>query len=345
MIRHNCPQCRHELKTSDHLAGLTIVCPECRERIPVPDGAPPRGAITAAPPAAPPAGGEYAPGPEPLPLLGPRPRDPLQPSEPLPEALRWPPPARRLPASAYALLIGIGAVVFAAGCALAWLLAGGTAWTVISIGGGILAFLPALSLLWGWVKSGFAADAGRTLAGWLPFILYGAALWAAWFVIGTTYAWGMVYVDNFSPRDVRLDVDGEEWATSRARTTDTRGLRRGKYTLTVRALDTGEELDRLNVEVSGSGNYVLNVLGAQVYARGTAQYGGFHFFGPPPEEAVKLPWFKADVDYLFEEPPASITVSVRRGETATGATKTYLLRRPPLPPQKQFGPGLGLPRR
>jgi DNA-directed RNA polymerase subunit RPC12/RpoP len=339
MIQHRCPQCGRELRTNEHLAGLTIVCPECRERIPVPgpDAGKPPDAIQAERPAGAPAPVELTPAPEPLPL-GPRPRDPLLIDEPWPGPQYLPPPPRR-GASWYALLAGVGAAVLAAVCGIAWLIAGSPAWKWILIGGGILVGFPAASLLWGWVKSGFRAEEGRNLAGWLPLILYAAVLCVAWGVIGHTFAWGTVHVDNFSGRPVRIDVDGQEWMTSQAGTTEVRGLRRGKHTVTVRAPDTGEELDRFGAEVAGVETYVLNVLRAQVYARGTAQYGGLAFLGPPPEEAVRLPWFKAEVDYLFQEPPQTITVSVRRGEVAVGTSKTYLVRRPPQPPKR---PGFGL---
>lgn len=88
--------------------------------------------------------------------------------------------------------------------------------------------------------------------------------------------------------------------------------------------------------MDGRGKYVLNVLSAQVYARGTVDYGGISFGSSPSEEKIQLPWFKADVDFLFEEPPQSITVQNRRGQSYVSASRTYLRRGPPRPSNPRF---------
>jgi hypothetical protein len=350
MISHNCPRCRHELQISDHLAGLTVVCPECRERIPVPAAASAPGAITAAPPPPAPRGGEYVfpRGPEPLPGL--RGEEPLLGDEPLPQVVPLPRP--RWPASLYALVIVAGVAVFLADCFLAWLVAGRAAWIAGLVILGAVVFLPGFGLFVDWLSRRRRGAGGWQPVSWLPSVrlprvLYGAALWAAWLVVGVVFAWSPVHVDNFSPRDVRVYVDGEEWATSRARTTEVHWLRRGTHTLTIRALDTGEELESQNVVVTGMSPHVLNVLRAQVYARGSITYADVNAIvpDPPPEQAVRSGWFRPDVDYLFEEPPAEILINVRSGGKTPLTTKTYLLRRAPLPPQKQLGPGPGLPQR
>jgi hypothetical protein len=261
-------------------------------------------------------------------------------------------PARRWPASLYLLAALAGLVLLAAVCYLAWLEAGRPVWIAGLVLGGILVVVPAFRLALDWIKRPPGAPAGWQPVSWLPrvrlpHVLYGAVLLAAWLAIGLVYAWGTVYVDNFSPHDVRIFVDGEEWTTKYARSTEVNRLRRGRHTLTVRALDTGEELDRLTVEVSGMSDHVLNVLRAQVYARGSVIYGDVNDvpLGPPPEQAEQAAWFRPNVDYLFVEPPEEIRVSVRRGEKAPLTTKTYLVRRPPLPPQKGLRFPGPLPRR
>jgi hypothetical protein len=314
MIGHACPHCHEAVTSNEHLAGLTIACPHCRERISVPEGGSP-------------------------PVEGPQPAAAVEaPSPPPAPAVATPPPPASLSSARLILeLLAIGAALLLVACGLAWLLAGTSAWLWTGRVGLVLLVLAGFAVVgqtWTWLKAR-CPPATATALGWMwALCLYAAALVGSWFWIGNAFAWGTVHVDNFSPQAVVLELDASPWLNADARSTQVIGLRRGKYLLTVRARDSGKELDRLPVEVDGVGDYVLNVLRAQVYARGTARYG-VSFVGPDPEEAVRDAWFKADVDHLFEEPPASVTVSSRGGPPVGGASRTYLRRGPPQPAVKR----------
>jgi EamA-like transporter family len=84
------------------------------------------------------------------------------------------------------------------------------------------------------------------------------------------------------------------------------------YVLVVRSGADGRELDRLSVTVGGGNVYVLN--DARPLRDATGHQQG---------------WFEARADYIFEAPPETITMKVRRSERSHSVVKTYLLREPP----------------
>jgi hypothetical protein len=141
--------------------------------------------------------------------------------------------------------------------------------------------------------------------------------------VGWFFQFGTVHVDNATGQELRVQLDGQEWMSCRAGSRSVSGLRPGLRHLRVLGRD-GRLLDERTVRVERQGVYVLNLLGAQVYHRGTVDYGGFSFGDRQPTE-IREPWFEAKVDYLFQSPPSSITVSTRRGELAM-ASKSFLLR-------------------
>jgi hypothetical protein len=213
-------------------------------------------------------------------------------------------------------------LVLIANTGLAWLLAGTTIWLwVMGIAGGLFAMF-----VFAVFKDTTQSLGGRGALMMLGLIAYAVVLLGSGFYISFEFARGTVYVDNFSPNDVRLDLNGATWRESRRQSTQVLGLQRGTYTLVIYDLQGGGKLAEHQINVEGRDNYVLNVLGAQAYARGRVDYGGFGFFAPPQPEILRHPWFKANVDYLFQEPPQSITVSVPRGQSAGGASRTYLKR-------------------
>jgi len=76
------------------------------------------------------------------------------------------------------------------------------------------------------------------------------------------------------------------------------------------------------------GVYVLNLLRAQKYQKGSVQYGSVPFGGGSGSETdIDAGWFEPKVDYLFETPPRSVVVSSKRGQRITSATRTDLYRR------------------
>jgi hypothetical protein len=217
--------------------------------------------------------------------------------------------------------------VFAANAVAAWALAGTEVWRIVLLVAGLLVAFPLLGGLVGACRRRAGAEA-------LLFVftaLYVGALLGSGLLITGYAARATVHIDNFSAHDVTLELDGAPWRTAARRSTATASLRRGTYTLVVRSRD-GQELDRRPITVEGRGAYVLNVLGAQVYTRGRVDYSNLSLFGSPPgEERVQSPWFKADVDHLFESPPKSITVTTRRGQGVASGSRSYLLRGEPKP--------------
>ena len=155
--------------------------------------------------------------------------------------------------------------------------------------------------------------------------LFLAATVGVGLAINYYFAQATVYIDNATTRDVRLALDGQPWLILPAGTNTTSVLRRGQYAVAVNSSDGGDEIDRVNVNVEDRGPYVLNTLGRQVYTRGEVQYGGVAFGDTDPQEVVRDKWFKADVDYLFVEPPQSIIVQTKGGYAT--ASKTYLSAR------------------
>ncbi|OAI49369.1 hypothetical protein AYO44_06460 [Planctomycetaceae bacterium SCGC AG-212-F19] len=223
------------------------------------------------------------------------------------------------------------AVILVANGIVAYALAGTRIWiAVLAVAGFItvvIAFYTIKDMVFGGLRSASGAEFGTRIG----LLVYAVVLLGSGFLVSEQFARGTVHVDNFSSQDVVLELDGRVWLKATTQSTQRASLTQGSYTLVVRS-PTGTELDRQAIEVEGRDDYVLNVLSAQVYARGEAQYGTLSFGMPRQERAVKAPWFKADVDFLFEEPPESITVSVKRGQTVASASKTYLRRGPPRTP-------------
>lgn len=160
----------------------------------------------------------------------------------------------------------------------------------------------------------------------LAFIGYGIIVVAIWFSVGYWFQVGTVHVDNFSNQSLRVVVDDREWLKSESSSMTVKSLSPGAHRIIVMG-DGGTKLDELNVQVERLGVYVLNLLRAQTYHKGSVEYGGFGFGGSSPME-INDAWFNAKVDFLFENPPETITVSRKRGQPSFGATRMYLKRGP-----------------
>ncbi len=223
------------------------------------------------------------------------------------------------------------ALLAAAFLALTWFLAG-TPWlfngtllvTVLGAPGWVAA-------LWGMAKG--SADGEKTdrkplgtalLAGLFIFATLGAALAIhLWFPVGR------VIVDNGAGRAVRIRLDGADWvAAGRGTGAATATLRAGSYSIEI-VDEAGVVDDKFQAAVDSAGPYILNVLGAATYTRGTQDYGDAAFGAGRTEAVVRDKWIKADADFVFEEPPSSISVVSWRGLKSTTASRTYFLRGPP----------------
>ncbi len=180
---------------------------------------------------------------------------------------------------------------------------------------------------------------GKRGSGWptlaeLGLFAYALILWGVWVGVGLPLQqeYARVIVDNFSIIDADLELDGEHWLHLKKRTTREVYLQPGVYALVVRAENAEKELDRRQIQVSGSGCFVLNVLGAQTYYRGAVVYSTTtNQFRPGAEHGVvtsKEVWFQPPhVDYLFQKPPASLLLS-KKDVTVQGGTtsRSYFLR-------------------
>jgi hypothetical protein len=157
-------------------------------------------------------------------------------------------------------------------------------------------------------------------------------LMAAWIGGGLFITRAKVYIDNFSDQNATLELNGAPWRTIDHGNTDQTQLATGTYELVVRSKEKGEELDHRTITVEDKGPYLLNVLGAQTYARGSTDYGFSFSRGGSPDKKLNDVWIKANVDYLFKEPPQAVQVS----EDTSYASRSYLLRtRPDLAPKSE----------
>lgn len=130
------------------------------------------------------------------------------------------------------------------------------------------------------------------------------------------YPEGTVVIDNGPGHAVRVGI-GRHAVTLEAG--EYREVRVPGGTHWVTTWDeSGKQLDLRPFEVEDSKRYVLNVLGRNTYHRGAVRYGpGGDRAGS--EEEVQDRWLEANVDHLFESPPAS---------AAPGSARTYLTRQP-----------------
>jgi hypothetical protein len=312
MIRHVCPECRQAVSVGDELAGRTIRCPNCQALLPIPTTA-----VTDA------STGPLAPKLPELERLVDQPQPLPEPAAPGPK-----PKKPRRPAKAILLLCGIPLVVGVG----AWLLAGGTWWIILGlVGVGFWVFCFA-AFLWEVVRRR-PEPLGKLNV--LLLFAYAAVVVALWWWVGQFLSESRVYVDNFNDKALRVEVDGRAWTTCEPGSTQMKQLRCGHHHLVVRDAGTGEVLDERDAWVDGRDiAYVLNLLGAQRYHRGTVRYGGLSFgFGKETPEEISDAWFKADVDFLFENPPPTIPVSVPKGQSSvlSSERKTYLTRGSPPP--------------
>jgi hypothetical protein len=326
VIEATCPECKRPLSLPDELAGKTVRCPKCQSNVAIPFSTP--AAFSEVLPAAvtePPntslLTADITLPEKRLEEINPRLEvHTVRPDQntPLRTATlfkRW---QVILFLSILSIPIGVGA----------WLLAGGDLWVILGlIGSGIgaLALLIVLAR-----QRTLGLGRGKMAA----LVMYAVVLEGMWWLLGLNLSQSDVYVDNFSSRTLHVELDGRPWLTCTNKTTTPKVLRHGLYHLVVRAVDNDEVLDERDVFVEGLNlPFVLNLLGAQKYYRGSVQYGGIIAFNDQTPTEIHDVWIKADVDFLLRDPPSSIDVHVRKGQASYLATaeKTYLTRGQPPP--------------
>jgi hypothetical protein len=134
-----------------------------------------------------------------------------------------------------------------------------------------------------------------------------------------------VFVDNASGEDVRIWVDGEHWISIANHAQQKSRLPLGAHELVLHSSKADQEIDRRAVVVDRDGPFILNVLGKQRYIRGTVHYstrrvnprdaakrasGGYQTTSDEPNETTTTQvWIRANVAYVLEQPPESISVS------------------------------------
>jgi hypothetical protein len=97
--------------------------------------------------------------------------------------------------------------------------------------------------------------------------------------------------------------------------------------------NSGDILDQMDVVIEWNGVYVLNVLRAESYTRGTVYYGdGPRSAGDKVPQLIKDRWIAATkIDYLFQDPPKTISIQRSKGPTGPDFTsRSYLWRQEPL---------------
>jgi hypothetical protein len=116
----------------------------------------------------------------------------------------------------------------------------------------------------------------------------------------------LIFVDNATPQELRVFLDGTEWFTIGTGESKKKTLGRGVYELTVKAVGADFVWDRHSVEVTSTGPYVLNLMGAQVYFHGTVEYG--ELVPAPSMETIDNKWFVLPkADCVFRDPPKRIS--------------------------------------
>lgn len=142
-----------------------------------------------------------------------------------------------------------------------------------------------------------------------------------------------VSVENDNVMAVALELDGRPWLTLERGETLWEQVPQGTHELVVRREGTREELDRRTIAVEQE-RYILNVLGAQTYYEGRVCYRIHAFedcFSQEYSREVNGVWIEipSDVDYLFWEPPETISVPrANHQREEEDNTRSYLTREP-----------------
>ena len=180
-------------------------------------------------------------------------------------------------------------------------------------------------------------DSSRTsMAAQVGILFYFWLVLGGWYLVGYLQTPATIHIENASNRQVEIELDGRPWRTSDPEQLQQAEVRPGQYQITVYPHGGGPVLQKLEVRVERNAAYILNVLSAQTYYRGSVQYGGVIGFGTKEPVELKHEWIDvAGVDFLFQNPPRSITVKVQKGmEGLTWETKTYVTRGAPPPAEK-----------
>jgi hypothetical protein len=211
-------------------------------------------------------------------------------------------------------LIRGGALVGAG--VLAWFLNGGEFW----LGMGLVAVFLLGLFTFAYVKLWRDDSSAPGRPEQMALVGCGWALLLVWFVVGVVFQGGTVYIDNFSPRDLLVELDGKPWLACPAGSTRAKRLRWGGYRITVRPADGGEVLQEMTVRVKGRSVYVLNLLKAQTYEVVDVSYSvaGFSLGGERARPPVSITdgWFETTADFVFEPPPSRIRTKTRSGQDA-----------------------------
>jgi len=229
-----------------------------------------------------------------------------------------------------AILAGIPAAL----ALLAWWLEGNSVWMGTTI---IAALLLGWNSLIGLKEWAMAIRREGLQPRLLLVLVYVWSVLGLFCLVGIWFATGTVHIDNYSQQAVKIELDGASWVDAPRGSTRQVRVRRGSHRIAVRAPEGDEPLQALTVAIEGRGVYVLNVLGAQTYHKGSVHYGGMRF-SPGADDLenqdVKDAWLDVTkVDYLFQSPPDSIKVSVSKGMPASVVSekRTCLTRISPLP--------------
>ncbi len=206
--------------------------------------------------------------------------------------------------------LGVTTAIYLVVAIVAWLIAGSLVWWMVSGFGGLGFFFLVLAA----ILRRLNMRVGKVLR----LVGFTGSLLGLWIWIGIVFARSDVYVDNFSSRTVRLELDDSPWLEMADGTTELESLRQGAYQLVIKSMD-GRELARRTLVVDSGRAYVLNVLSGMSYVRESVAYG---FAYPSGSTIITDEWFPAHADYIFTNAPEK--VSVPKG---TFKEVKYVLRR------------------
>jgi Zn-dependent protease with chaperone function len=121
-----------------------------------------------------------------------------------------------------------------------------------------------------------------------------------------------IYIYNGLPRDIIVHVDDREIFVDGESTAKIKVDHKDHVHIKT-TTENGAVIEEFDGGMSGSGGHIYNVAGAGIIYKWFAIYGG-SYGSTEPQIIGATRWFLTDGDYIFEEPPA--TMSLKAGESS-----------------------------
>ena len=137
----------------------------------------------------------------------------------------------------------------------------------------------------------------------------------------------VIYIDNYSGKDISIILNGKDWAQLKDNTSIIRGMEVGSHNIILSDLNNGQEIERMEVSIIKSKKHVLNLLGAAKYLRDTSAVVEKGVVIEKSHrtsvgEIITDKFFVADVDYVMNDLPDNADLMTRN----KAHQKSYLQR-------------------